>query len=254
VPAQVDLTFNVTQARDGRGWQSSVIYATDLFDDATVRTMVERLLGQLRFSVENPAAAVYDYPLVDVDRYTRELVRPRLDTPNAGRTLVDLFADTASTNGHRAAVTALDRTITFAELDARSNAVATGLLARGVRGGDLVGVATRRSADLVTTILGVMKAGAGYLPLDTGNPVDRIEYILTDAEPAVVVVDEETRDLDLWRQVGDLAALVRVDDLIGDVPAMPVTTHVSADMRAYVIYTSGSTGRPKGVGSRIAMW
>ncbi|MEV4259619.1 amino acid adenylation domain-containing protein, partial [Spirillospora sp. NPDC049652] len=107
------------------------------------------------------------------------------------------------------------------------NRVARTLVGRGVGREDLVGVRLERSADLIAVILGVVKAGAAYLPIDPAYPAERVAFMLADARPAVVV-DEEF--------LGSLSE----DDT-------PVDVRVSADQLAYVIYTSGSTGVPKGV-------
>ncbi|WP_168703426.1 non-ribosomal peptide synthetase, partial [Gordonia paraffinivorans] len=163
-------------------------------------------------------------------------------------TLPGLFRSAAYRFADRVAVSAAGRVLSFAELDARSDAVAAGLMARGVSAGDLVGVATARSVDLVSAILGVLKAGAGYLPLDLGNPVERLSFIVSDAEVSVVIGDGSSADHGLWRQLPGSAQVVDVEELA----AQPVSgswspVRVPADARAYVIYTSGSTGRPKGV-------
>ncbi|WP_446425933.1 amino acid adenylation domain-containing protein [Kitasatospora purpeofusca] len=134
----------------------------------------------------------------------------------------------------------------YAELDARSDAVAHGLMARGVTVGALVGVLMERSADLVAALLGVLKAGAGYVPLHSGYPVERMRDILTESGSALLVVDEAMSSHEIVGsvevvRVADLAAVNRVK--YPRVPASGV---------AYVMYTSGSTGRPKGVAATHA--
>ncbi|MET0495431.1 MAG: amino acid adenylation domain-containing protein, partial [Actinoplanes sp.] len=126
------------------------------------------------------------------------------------------------------AVTA-DETLTYGELEARANRLAHELIARGVRPESRVAVALPRSADLIVALLAVIKAGGCYVPVDTGAPASRQQYILDDARPAVVI------------GAGGIAV---------DAPGRPETRPVvalSGDNAAYVIYTSGSTGKPKGV-------
>ncbi|WP_447007588.1 amino acid adenylation domain-containing protein [Saccharothrix isguenensis] len=125
------------------------------------------------------------------------------------------------------AVVCEDVQLTYAELNAAANRLARALVAEGVEPEDVVGVALPRSADLVVTLLAVMKAGAAYLPLDLDHPRDRVEYMVADAG-AKLVITPETR-FDLPSDGSDLGL------------------DIALDQAAYVIYTSGSTGRPKGV-------
>ena len=116
--------------------------------------------------------------------------------------------------------------LTFAELDATANRLARRLRAAGAGQDRVVGLRLSRSADVVVAVLGVLKAGAAYLPIDPGLPAERVEFLLADADPVLVLDD-----------LGDLSAYPAED------PEVPVR----AGHAAYVIYTSGSTGRPKGV-------
>ncbi|WP_425574733.1 amino acid adenylation domain-containing protein, partial [Streptomyces asiaticus] len=128
----------------------------------------------------------------------------------------------------------------YAELGGRSDRVAGVLAARGVGCGDLVGVVLERSVDVVAVLLGVVKAGAGFVPVDPAYPVERIGWMVEDAGPVLVVCSEGTRGL---VPVG-VECLVWDPSEVGEsVPAVSV----GVDDVAYVIYTSGSTGRPKGV-------
>ena len=161
--------------------------------------------------------------------------------------LPGLFRSAAHRFADRVAVSASGRSLSYAELDARSDAVAAGLIARGVAAGDLVGIATARTVDLMSSILGVVKAGAGYLPLDLGNPVERLSFIVADAEVSVVIGDASSADHALWDHLPDGALVVEVEELAAEPAAPAAPVRVPANSRAYVIYTSGSTGRPKGV-------
>ncbi|WP_307803849.1 non-ribosomal peptide synthetase [Micromonospora echinofusca] len=134
--------------------------------------------------------------------------------------------------------------LTYAQLDARANRLAHRLRAAGVGRETVVGVCLDRDADLVPALLGVLRAGAAYLPLDPAQPADRIGYMLTDAGARTVLATSAQADL-LAGFAGDLI-LLDTDDLTGQ-PATPPQVGRHPDDLAYVIYTSGSTGRPKGV-------
>ncbi|MFD5425265.1 amino acid adenylation domain-containing protein [Streptomyces sp. NPDC127084] len=131
---------------------------------------------------------------------------------------------------------------TYAELDARAEALAGRLLAQGVTPGSVVAVAVPRSAETLAALLGVLKAGAAYLPVDVDYPADRVRYLLEDSGARTVVVTAVSRTR--------LPVLDGVTHLVlgeKDLAPAPVAVSVHPDEAAYVIYTSGSTGRPKGV-------
>ncbi|CAB4893709.1 unannotated protein [freshwater metagenome] len=148
------------------------------------------------------------------------------------------------------AVVCEEQAWTYAELDARSARIARELLRRGVGAEDVVGVAVPRSCDMVAALLGVMRAGAAYLPLDLDHPAERVAYMLEDAGVRAVLTTAALRDdlpavdglrpvlLDALPAGAAPAAATAAPD-----PAGPASIHAAA----YVIYTSGSTGRPKGV-------
>ncbi|WP_197028072.1 non-ribosomal peptide synthetase, partial [Gordonia alkanivorans] len=249
VPAQRDLTVYVEFGANG-GWSGWVVAATDLFEASTARRIAERFVRALDMLSADPSMAVGDVDLLSVDDrdVLAQLPAPVTQTVNSGRTLVELFADSVAAHRDLVAVSASGRSLSYAELDTRSDAVAAGLIARGVSAGDLVGIATERSVDLMSAILGVLKAGAGYLPLDLGNPVERLSFIVSDAEVSVVIGDASSADHALWGHLPDSAQVIDVDVLAAEaVSDVWVPVRVPADARAYVIYTSGSTGRPKGV-------
>ncbi|MEU7788012.1 non-ribosomal peptide synthase/polyketide synthase [Amycolatopsis sp. NPDC049159] len=203
-----------------------VNYNTDLFDAATI----ERLTGWLHTLLDG-IAATPDRPLARLPWTTaadRELVLTRWNpaaVAAAEPTLPELFAAQAAHTPDAVAVTSGRTELTYRELDRRANRLAHRLIAEGAGPERLVALRLPRSADLVVAVLAVLKAGAGYLPIDPAYPAARIEAMLADANP-VCVVDSVAAD-----GRPDTDPGVRVD---------PGNT-------AYVIYTSGSTGVPKGV-------
>ncbi|MER7169421.1 amino acid adenylation domain-containing protein, partial [Micromonospora sp. NPDC000207] len=166
-----------------------------------------------------------------------------VDEPVTGTVAQRFEALAAEAPDALAVVAGTDRA-TYGQVNARANQIAGHLRAVGVGRGDVVGVCLDRGPDLVPVLLGVLKAGAAYLPLDPAQPADRITHLLTDARARTVVT---TADL-APSVAGSAGELVVLDDtdLTGyaSVDPTPVT---DADDPVYVIYTSGSTGRPKGV-------
>lgn len=140
------------------------------------------------------------------------------------------FEAAADAHPTRLALTCGDHSWTYAELDAAANRVAHTLAADGVRRGDRVGVLLERSERVVTAILGVLKAGAAYVPVDLATPQDRAEFVFADTGVNVVITDDYLADARL-----------------AQAPSHRPETHVDPADLAYIIFTSGSTGKPKGV-------
>ncbi|GAB3489785.1 non-ribosomal peptide synthetase [Amycolatopsis cihanbeyliensis] len=148
----------------------------------------------------------------------------------------------AAEHGARPAVTCAGSTLSYAELDAAAADLAARLAALGVRPGDVVAIALAPSAERITAVLGVLYAGAAYLPLDLEQPAQRLEFLLTDASTAALVTDTAARAEKPLAHTGSTLLLDRLPHAERPPAAFP-----GADLPAYVIYTSGSTGRPKGV-------
>ncbi|MET1073478.1 MAG: amino acid adenylation domain-containing protein, partial [Umezawaea sp.] len=166
------------------------------------------------------------------------------EVPRRKETLVSAFRERVVDSPDAVALVGAGGPVTYAELDARSTAVADALVAHGVRRGDVVGLLSGRSVDAVVGLWGVLKAGAAYLPLDTRSPAAWLRDLLADAGASVCLTD---------RAHADQACLpegctgIVVDDLSAPPDTAPPAVTVEPGDLAYVIYTSGSTGRPKGV-------
>uniref|UniRef100_UPI003CC80DA8 non-ribosomal peptide synthetase n=1 Tax=Nocardia gipuzkoensis TaxID=2749991 RepID=UPI003CC80DA8 len=157
-------------------------------------------------------------------------------------TLVSQFEEQVRRSPDATALDCAGVTLTYAELDGRINALACHLIELGVRPETLVGLAVRRSIDLVVGIYAILKAGGAYLPIDPDHPADRIAYVLSVAEPVIVLTTTHDEP-----EFGRAVPTLRLDEFAGSpTPDAPVVAG-SADAVAYVIFTSGSTGRPKGV-------
>ncbi|WP_411143365.1 amino acid adenylation domain-containing protein [Streptomyces sp. x-80] len=256
--ANFDLTVEFQDARGGTGADDaglscSIEYATDLWDAPSIA----RMAGHLRVLLSGVAAAprrpVRDLPwLADDERAAllRAATGPRA-TPRAA-TVVRLLDDQAARSPRATALVCGRDTLTYRELDERANRVARALIRRGVGPEQLVAVAATPGTDLVVTLLGVLKAGAAYVPVDPDHPADRIAYVLADAAPSLVLADSAayaTLPAAVERTLLDGAG---AQGLGADLPCGAVldgerTVPLDPDHPAYVIYTSGSTGRPKGV-------
>jgi amino acid adenylation domain-containing protein len=159
------------------------------------------------------------------------------------RSLASLFAHVCERFGERTAVTLGNESIRYYDLNRASNRVAASLLAEGAGAGTIVAICMERSIDMVVAMLGVVKTGAAYLPIDPSYPAQRIAETLEDAAPVAIIASRSVESRLFEAEVTCLA----IEDLQRRGDAVAASVHVDADAPAYVIYTSGSTGRPKGV-------
>ncbi|MFI2607351.1 amino acid adenylation domain-containing protein [Kitasatospora sp. NPDC018619] len=222
-------------------------YDPELFDAATV----ERIGGRLRTLLEGVAADPHRGPaalpwLTEQERHTLLVEWNATDRPRRTETLVqELFDAQVAARPDEPAVLAADggAALTFRELDRRANRLAHRLVAAGARPGERVALHLERSSDMVVAVLAVLRSGAAYVPLDPAYPRERLEFMLADAEPAVVLSHAAIAD----RLPGHGGALVTVESAAASGPDTPPEVAAGPDDPVYVVYTSGSTGRPKGV-------
>ena len=171
--------------------------------------------------------------------------RTEAEYPRAS-TIADLFAAQAARTPDAIAILAQGRALTYRELDARANRLAHRLQSRGVRPGQLVGVAMGRTETLVASLLGILKAGGAYVPLDLTYPRDRLSQVIEDSRMPVLLSTAASR-AHLPPAADGLTLLDAEDATLAQENADGVTSAAAPDNLAYVIYTSGSTGKPKGV-------
>ncbi|MFE0153901.1 amino acid adenylation domain-containing protein [Nonomuraea sp. NPDC059007] len=232
--AKFDLTLEASPGAGGL--QLFLVYSSDLFDHTTAERFCGHFVNLLRQVAGDPGLRLSELELAGpeeralLDAWSRaEPVPPR------ARTLHEMVEASAATCPSSPAIVQGERTLTYAELDGRANRLAMMLRDSGVSGQDRVAICLEQSPELAVAVLGVLKAGAAYVPVDPEQPADRLAYLLADSGAAALVSD---------RRVGGF------DGPVLDVPravAGPVGSPAGSADLAYVIYTSGSTGRPKGV-------
>jgi amino acid adenylation domain-containing protein/non-ribosomal peptide synthase protein (TIGR01720 family) len=236
--ARYDLFLTLFDYPDGLA--GGLEYDSDLFDATTAERLAELLFLQAERAAADPDLRLGELPVLSEAQAQQALVEWN-DTarPLTSQTLTELFTAQAKRAPDAVAVISRGGTLTYGELDRRSDELAYRLVATGVEPGARVALILGRTPDIPVAIFGCWKAGAAFVPLDPEWPAERRALVLEDAEPAAVV-----------RRGGNLAveAGVRALDLDASEPAPPCALPAPDPHRlAYLIYTSGTTGRPKAV-------
>ncbi|MDL4822163.1 non-ribosomal peptide synthetase, partial [Actinomadura opuntiae] len=251
LPAKFDLELGIVEHRVGEdgahaGLRGGIVGAADLFEPASVERLATRLARLLEAVAADPRIRIRDIPVLEADE-RRRVITAWNDTarPLPPATLPELFEAQVARTPDALAVVGDGVELSYAELDARADRLARLLAARGVGPDTVVAVLLERGADLVAAVLGVLKAGGAYLPVDPANPPDRIAFMLQDAGARVLLTSTPGA-----RAVPESVALptLLADAPHGEEPAGRLEARRPRPGNlAYVIYTSGSTGHPKGV-------
>ncbi len=255
--AKFDLLFNLNERREGEGVgdgiEGLIEFRTDLFEVSTVQSIGRRLVRLLEAVVAEPGEAIGRIDILEAQE-RRQLLEDwnatEIEVPAA--TLPDLFEAQVARSPEAVALVFEENRLSYAELNERANRLAHLLISQGIGPEQLVALALPRSLEMVISLLGILKTGAAYLPLDPEYPSERLAYMLRDAEPVCVL-----STVRIAERVPDGVAQILLDApetallLAQSKESNPSDAQRRRPLRAqnpaYVIYTSGSTGRPKGV-------
>ncbi|MBT2235804.1 non-ribosomal peptide synthetase, partial [Nonomuraea sp. NEAU-A123] len=244
--AKFDLEVLLGEVFDAHGGpagvRGSLVASADLFEGETAERLTGRLTRVLASLTAEPQTRLSAVEVLDAGERRRVLTGWN-DTAGevAGSSLVDLFQAQVRRTPQALAVVGEGVRVSYAELDERADRLARALAAEGVVPESVVGVCVGRGLEWVVAVLGVLKAGGAFLPVDPVYPAERIAYSMADAGAVAVVTSPALAHL-----VPDGLTRVMVDDPAAH-PGGPLDVRLVPESAAYVIYTSGSTGRPKGV-------
>ncbi|NPU93703.1 MAG: amino acid adenylation domain-containing protein, partial [Gammaproteobacteria bacterium] len=242
--SKFDITINM---REEKGcllgdWE----FRTDLFEARTIQRMITHFQNVLKFVAANPSGAIDDFDYLTAQERQQILVDWNNTRSEYERDadVVEVFNRQVQQFSDRVAVQLGSDKLTYAQLDRQANHVALWLIEKGVQPGQRVGLCAERSLETIAAVLGILKAGAAYVPLDPAYPQDRLHYMLDDTAAQIViahphltanlpVVADNIIDLNLLRHQ--------------TAPCPDPGVRVGPLAPAYVMYTSGSTGKPKGI-------
>ncbi|WP_025214734.1 non-ribosomal peptide synthase/polyketide synthase [Pseudomonas brassicacearum] len=248
--AQFDLSLETTDSP--QGLHAALIYATDLFEPATLKRMGQHWLNLLHGLVQDLHRPVAQWALLDADERRRLLVdwNATAVAYPLDRSVQGLIEEQVRRTPDAPALVFGEQRLSYGELNARANRLAHTLIEHGVGPDVLVGIAVERSVEMVLGLLAILKAGGAYVPLDPEYPRDRLAYMFEDSGIGLLLTQQHLLD--------QLPIPQGIDSLVLDLPDGGVYAGcdtnpdvvVDGENLAYVIYTSGSTGKPKGAGNR----
>jgi len=243
--AKFDLTLTVSEMPDEL--LINIEYDRDLFEAETIDRMLKHYEILLTAATEEPGKQVAKMPLIsEQERYLllKKWV-PDMEPFEAEKCVHEVFEEQAAHFGGRTAITYNNQQITYRDLNAQANQIARYLIRQGVQKDELVGIYSEREPHLTAAILGVLKAGAAYLPIDPVYPPERVAFMLDDANVKIILTQKDlVENLNLNNQKS-----VLLDENWPEISKEDIANpqlKVSPQNLIYVIYTSGSTGKPKG--------
>lgn len=254
---EYELTLEVMNKPDGMllNWK----YDTGVFEQATIQRMSEHFMNILERILVEPSTRISDISLLshdEVDLMMNGWNRTQVEYPQ-DEYVHQLFERKASKRPQDTAIMYESDYVNYKELNQKADALAAYLSLQGIGAGSLVAVCVERSLNMVVALLGILKTGSAYVPIDPSLPEERVGHILKDSRVKIVLVHAKTTHFVTKAQIQYGSSLEDIhlvdldeqgEQIYNTVPQREVTTnHMDIDRPAYVIYTSGTTGMPKGV-------
>ncbi len=226
----------------------SISYSSDLFDAATIERLAQSLQILLAAMAADPTRRVSALPLLDEAQRRQVLVDFNANaTPYPQALIHQQFEALARSQPTAPAAVFGTQVLDYDALNRRANRIAHALIERGVRADQRVAICVERGLDMVAGLLGILKAGAAYVPLDPAYPAARLEHMVRDSAPVALLSQQALAPLAGTLPVGEAPVLLLDDGGFEGLPEHDPELPIDASSLAYVIYTSGSTGTPKGV-------
>ncbi len=243
--AKFDMTFNYTEIEEEIVLE--IEYNTALFNATTI----ERLFLNLEMLIANINNTTILNELNIISNEEQTLLKSFNETQKEypkDKTIIELFEEQVRKSPNNIAVVYEERELTYQELNQRANSLAHYLIELGISTDDLVGVNVNRSLEMIISILGVLKSGGAYIPIDSSYPEDRVEYMIQDSKAKVVLTNKALKEkLTTLTNTTTIISIEEFNDEHIHYPIINPKVSVKKSNLMYVLYTSGSTGTPKGV-------
>ncbi|WP_080283458.1 non-ribosomal peptide synthetase, partial [Clostridium botulinum] len=241
--SKFDLTLNVMENNDKLNF--SIEYCTKLFKKETIEKLSRHYVRSLEIIINNIEIKLCEVNLLteqEKNQILYEFNDTKVDYPK-DKTIQELFEEQVEKTPNNIAVVFEDKKLTYRELNEKANSLARVLRDKGVKSDSIVGIMVERSIEMIVGIMGILKSGGAYLPIDPSYPKSRIEYILEDSKSKTLLSTEIlAKNIDFDGGVIDLFK----DELFNE-NSCNLGKINNSDNLAYIIYTSGTTGKPKGV-------
>ncbi|HEU0251897.1 MAG TPA: condensation domain-containing protein, partial [Pyrinomonadaceae bacterium] len=249
--------LNLLVHRGAQGLSGTMVYNADIYNGTTIEQMMRHFEVTLEAVIANPDRNIDDIVLLSQAEEQQQLVNwnsTQASYPE-DKTIHELFEIQARRTPDRTAVVDGEASLTYRELDQQANQLAHYLRSQGVGPDVLVAVCLDKSAEMIVTLLAILKAGGGYLPLNPEFPEERLRFTIEDSRAAhLVTTERHARDLPFVKDLNHEDTKTKSVKIIfvssclrGEISAEPPHINAAPDNVAYCIYTSGSTGKPKGV-------
>ncbi len=247
ITSQFDVTLNVEES--DLGIFLNMGYCTKLFKKETVENMLVHYQELLKSIVKNTDQSIGKLSMLtseEEERITNRFNNRKIQN-TSNKNVIDIFQDQVSQKPNSIALDFKGNQLSYLELDQKSNQIAHYLQKKGVKQNDIVGICIERSLEMIVGILGILKAGAGYVPIDHKYPQTRINFIIEDTGVDMMLTNSNVSSL-VFKNPIDFE-LIKLDEDWGSISKEPtkLTVKIVPEHTSYVIYTSGSTGTPKGV-------
>ena len=248
ISAKFDLSLNIEDL--GSHLLTSWNYSEDIFVEDTIKTFAQRYALILKQMIENPTLRIHELSLLtpsETEKIFAQQGATKFTLPSE-KNLLDLVFERVVKTPDRVAISFEDDSLSYRELDERSTQLAIILQKLGVSPEKLVAVYLDRSSEMIIALLGILKAGAAYIPIDPNFPAERLGWIIEDACPAMILTEPS-----LAPKLKTVSIQIQmIGEILEQAKTVSPTTRVLRPViyplaTAYVIFTSGSTGRPKGV-------
>ncbi|MGG2092649.1 amino acid adenylation domain-containing protein [Bacillus sp. S13(2024)] len=247
VTAKFDLSLTMISKNDGYtvGWE----YCTDLFKEETIEIMAEHYETLLENVLNNPGSLISELSMIN--RVEEKLILEEFNKTEAyypkEKTIIQLFEEQAMQNPNGVAVVFEGENYSYKDINGQANAIGAKLRNLGIKPDDIVGLISESSVEMIVGILGILKSGAAYMPIDPKHPIDRVSYMVQNSEAKVILFGQGgNRTLNkLLVEFNELETIDLCSDkteISINLPLLSRPNHL-----AYIIFTSGSTGTPKGV-------